>query len=71
MPSAEYLRMQAATCLRWAANSVDIALVSRLQSMAEEFLAKAAELEAPIEPASDLNPTAAPDASFQAGGDDT
>ena len=50
----DYLKDQAATCLRWARETYDLSTAENLRRMAEEFLAKANELKheiATIEPA--------------------
>ena len=46
MVGAEYLRKQADTCLEWSRACIDLATATRLRLMAEEFMAKAAEIEA-------------------------
>jgi hypothetical protein len=43
---AEYLRAQAATCLLWSRDCFDLTVATRLRLLAEELMAKAAELEA-------------------------
>jgi hypothetical protein len=45
MVGAEYLRKQAQTCLEWSRTCIDLATATRLRLMADEFMAKAAELE--------------------------
>ena len=44
--TAEYLRKQARTCLEWARECFDLGTAARLRLMAQEFSAKAAEIEA-------------------------
>ena len=44
--SGDYLRKQAATCLAWARECFDLETATRLRLMAEEFKAKANEIEA-------------------------
>jgi hypothetical protein len=43
---ADYLRAQARTCSQWARECFDLGTAARLRSMADEFKAKAAEVEA-------------------------
>ena len=43
---ANYLRAQAATCLNWSRDCFDLTVATRLRLLAEELMAKAAELEA-------------------------
>jgi len=43
---ADYLRKQAATCLIWARDCFDLQAATRMRLMAEEFRAKADEIEA-------------------------
>lgn len=45
MLNADYLRKQAETCLDWSRNCFDLATARNLRLMAEEFEAKAAEIE--------------------------
>ena len=45
MLNADYLRKQAETCLDWSRNCFDLATSRNLRLMAEEFQAKAAEIE--------------------------
>ena len=44
--SGDYLRKQAAACLAWARECFDLETATRLRLMAEEFKAKANEIEA-------------------------
>jgi hypothetical protein len=44
--SGDYLRKQAATCVAWARECFDLETATRLRLMAEEFKAKANEIEA-------------------------
>ena len=44
--SADYLRKQATTCLSWARECFDLEAARRLRLLAEEFRAKADEIEA-------------------------
>jgi hypothetical protein len=46
MVGPDYLRRQAATCLKWASDCFDLGTATRLRLMAEEFMAKADEIEA-------------------------
>ena len=46
MDMADYLRAQAATCLHWSRDCFDLTTATQLRLLAEEFMAKAAELEA-------------------------
>jgi hypothetical protein len=46
MVGPDYLRRQAGTCLKWAGDCFDLATATHLRLMAEEFLAKADEIEA-------------------------
>jgi hypothetical protein len=71
MVSGDYLRSQAKTCLAWARECFDLGTATRLRLMAEEFMAKAEELDAACEAnlesyRSTLNP-----AAFQARGHDS
>lgn len=74
MVGPDYLRQQAATCLRWASDCFDLGTATRLRLMAEEFMAKADEIEAKADLLSRMKAHAdhalppAPDAQ-QAGGD--
>jgi hypothetical protein len=43
---ADYFRQQARTCLQWARDCFDLQTAARLRLMAEEFSAKAAQIEA-------------------------
>jgi hypothetical protein len=43
---AAYLRKQARTCLGWSRDCFDLQAAARLRLMADEFNAKAAEIEA-------------------------
>jgi len=43
--TSDYLRNQAKTCLTWARECFDLATATRLRLMAEEFLAKAEEID--------------------------
>ena len=46
MAGADYLRKQAQTCSEWSRTWIDLATATRLRLMADEFMAKAVELEA-------------------------
>jgi hypothetical protein len=46
MQMADYLRAQAATCLLWSRDCFDLTVARQLRLLAEELMAKAAELEA-------------------------
>lgn len=43
--TSDYLRQQARTCMQWARDCFDLQTAGRLRMMAEEFAAKAAEIE--------------------------
>ena len=43
--TSDYLRNQAKTCLSWARECFDLATATRLRLMAEEFIAKAEEID--------------------------
>jgi hypothetical protein len=43
--TSDYLRNQAKTCLSWARDCFDLATATRLRLMAEEFVAKAEEID--------------------------
>jgi hypothetical protein len=43
--TSDYLRNQARTCLAWARECFDLATATRLRLMAEEFFAKAEEID--------------------------
>jgi hypothetical protein len=43
--TADYLRKQARKCLDWARDCFDLSTATRLRLMADEFNAKAAEIE--------------------------
>ena len=45
MLDSAYLRKQAAACLEWSRSCFDLTTAQRLRLMAEEFLAKADEIE--------------------------
>jgi hypothetical protein len=47
--TGEYLRKQAKTCLVWARECFDLGTATRLRMMADEFLAKADEIDAECE----------------------
>jgi hypothetical protein len=74
MVGPDYLRRQAATCLKWAGDCFDLGTATRLRLMAEEFLAKADEIEAKADLLSrmkahaDREPPSVPGPQ-QAGGD--
>jgi hypothetical protein len=55
--TADYLRQQARTCLQWARDCFDLQTAGRLRLMAEEFSAKAAEIEANARYEIDLEPS--------------
>jgi hypothetical protein len=44
--TADYLRQQARTCLQWARDCFDLQTAARLRLLADEFSAKAAQIEA-------------------------
>ena len=44
--TADYLRQQARTCLQRARDCFDLQTAARLRLMAEEFIARAAQIEA-------------------------
>jgi len=69
---ADYLRVQARTCLTWARECFDLAAATRLRLMAEEFMAKADEIEAGHEDdvGFDFYRTAAGADALKARGDD-
>ena len=46
MEMADYLRAQASTCLRWSRDCFDLTVAKQLRLLAEDLMAKAAELEA-------------------------
>jgi hypothetical protein len=50
MTNAEYFRRQAATCLRLAKFCRDLEVARGLFGMAQEFKAKAAEIDADLQP---------------------
>ena len=62
MLDADYLRKQAETCLNWSRNCFDLTTATRLRTMAEEFRAKAAAIEARSNTPS-LHPDAPPEAN--------
>lgn len=68
--SSDYLRKQAATCLAWARECFDLETATRLRLMAEEFKAKANEIEASWNISSDSVRTAPGPATFETGSDD-
>jgi hypothetical protein len=51
--TSDYLRNQAKTCLTWARECFDLGTATRLRLMAEEFLAKADEIDTRVEAARD------------------
>lgn len=61
---ADYLRAQARLCSQWARECFDLGTAARLRSMADEFKARAAEIETSTfeialeHPASPRRPTA-------------
>jgi hypothetical protein len=69
--TADYLRAQAATCLIWARECFDLGTATRLRLMAEEFSAKAAEIDATHKQEIVFDTSIAPPhpATLQAGGD--
>jgi hypothetical protein len=50
MTDAEYLRQQAANCLRLARSTFDLATAERLRHMAADFQARAEDLQQQPEP---------------------
>lgn len=48
MLDAEYLRQQAANCLRLARSTFDLATAERLRHMAADFEARADDLQQPL-----------------------
>jgi hypothetical protein len=52
MPNADYFRRQAATCLRLAQSCRDLEVARGLFGLAHEFKAKAAEMDAGLQPIS-------------------
>ena len=58
--TADYLRRQARTCLQWARDCFDLQTATRLRLMAEEFNAKAAQIEADARYEIDLEPPSDP-----------
>jgi len=69
--TSDYLRNQAKTCLTWARKCFDLATATRLRLMAEEFFAKAEEIDtrARIEAARDLSRTTRSPPALETGGD--
>jgi hypothetical protein len=59
--TADYLRRQAATCTSWARECFDLETATRLRLMADEFRAKADEIEASAR--FEIEPDAPPSAS--------
>jgi hypothetical protein len=51
--NSDYLRNQARTCLMWARECFDLGTATRLRLLAEEFLAKAEEIDTRVEAAGD------------------
>ena len=68
--SGDYLRKQAASCLAWARECFDLETATRLRLMAEEFKAKANEIEASWNISNDSVRTPPGPATFQTGNDD-
>jgi hypothetical protein len=66
----DYLRRQAAKCLAWARECFDLETATRLRLMAEEFNAKANEIEANWNISSDSVRTPPGAAPFETGSDD-
>ena len=67
---ADYLRAQARTCLQWARDCFDLGTAAQLRLMAEEFQAKAAEIEANSRSEADFEHPAARHAPpLEIGGD--
>jgi hypothetical protein len=67
--TADYLRQQARTCLQWARDCFDLQTAARLRLMAEEFSAKAAQIEADARYEMDLEQPSDPrrPAAFEIG----
>jgi hypothetical protein len=59
MPSSEYFRRQAETCLRLACASSDDETAQRLLKLAEEYRSKAAQIDAasPLIPPASVAPS--------------
>ena len=58
--TADYLREQAATCMLWSRECFDLATATRLRLLAEDFLAKANELESSRDREIAFDPTLGP-----------
>ena len=58
--TADYLHQQARLCLQWARDCFDLQTAARLRLMAEEFSAKAAQIEAHARYEMELEPTSDP-----------
>jgi hypothetical protein len=69
--NADYFRSQAKTCLTWARECFDLATATRLRLMAEEFLAKAEDMDtrARIEAARDQPGATRRPPTLETGGD--
>jgi hypothetical protein len=69
--TSDYLRNQAKTCLTWARECFDLGTATRLRLMAEEFLAKAEEIDtcARVEAARDQPSATHGPPALETGGD--
>jgi hypothetical protein len=63
--TADFLRQQARTCLQWARDCFDLQTAARLRLMSEEFIAKAAEIEANAKYEIELEPSPRRPAAFE------
>jgi hypothetical protein len=69
--TGDYLRTQARTCLAWARDCFDLTTATRLRLMAEEFAAKADEIEAADEASFESYGIPARSRTFEARSDDS
>ena len=69
--TGDYLRTQARTCLAWARECFDLTTATRLRLMAEEFIAKADEVDAADETSFDPYGLPAEPAAFETRSDDS
>ena len=69
--TGDYLRAQARTCIQWSRECFDLGTAARLRAMANEFNAKAAEIEAHTGFGIDFDPPSNPrrPRALQIGGD--
>ena len=69
--TGDYLRAQARTCTKWARECFDLGTAARLRAMANEFNAKAAEIEARTRFEIDFDPPSGPrrPPALEIGGD--